>query len=598
MATSVPTYSGVNYENPPIGTKTFPLVTSGGLDIDYLLPSHIHVYKSVVGDSSETELMRPSGWDFDSTGKVVVLTSGIQNANRLIRIQRITPSAHAFTVFQKGTLLTADQLNASAIFTLCVVQEYYDTVSSGSGGEDAVLALQRATEALARSNDAMIAAGDAITAAYDAEAAANTAAGTANSALTSSSTATNTANTAKTTADSALSQISTVDTKATNALTKADAALSAVSSASIFVPVDNVAAIPASPTANSRVEIRNSTGIENVSPRITGLPSGFVGNSALYVRIDWSGTEWRYNAYGANDPEARYVAAPLPTASASQAGIVQLSNTTSDTSTVKAATAAALKSAYDLAQTAIADAQAAAAAVSAKASLASPSFTGVPTAPTAPVNTSTTQLATTAFVNNEIANDAPGKTGAGASGTWPISISGNADTANTATALATSRTISLTGDVSGSASFNGTANASITTAVANDSHTHTSATVTDLAAGTYTPTVSALSNLGAATIGSGDFMYQRVGNIVTVSGKMTLTATAANSICTCAITVPVARTSGNFTNTLGAAGSGSDDLGTGQIRIQSASGGQLVTIRSSCTATTAKEYGLTFSYIL
>ena len=37
---------------------------------------------------------------------------------------------------------------------------------------------------------------------------------------------------------------------------------------------------------------------------------------------------------------------------------------------------------------------------------ASPALTGVPTAPTAAVNTSTTQLATTAFVNAEIANDA------------------------------------------------------------------------------------------------------------------------------------------------------------------------------------------------
>ena len=36
----------------------------------------------------------------------------------------------------------------------------------------------------------------------------------------------------------------------------------------------------------------------------------------------------------------------------------------------------------------------------------SPAFTGVPTAPTATVNTNTTQLATTAFVNAEIANDA------------------------------------------------------------------------------------------------------------------------------------------------------------------------------------------------
>lgn len=41
-----------------------------------------------------------------------------------------------------------------------------------------------------------------------------------------------------------------------------------------------------------------------------------------------------------------------------------------------------------------------------KSNIASPTFTGVPLAPTAAVNTSNTQIATTAFVNAEIANDA------------------------------------------------------------------------------------------------------------------------------------------------------------------------------------------------
>jgi hypothetical protein len=41
----------------------------------------------------------------------------------------------------------------------------------------------------------------------------------------------------------------------------------------------------------------------------------------------------------------------------------------------------------------------------AKADLASPALTGTPTAPTAAAGTNTTQLATTAFVNAEIAND-------------------------------------------------------------------------------------------------------------------------------------------------------------------------------------------------
>ena len=68
----------------------------------------------------------------------------------------------------------------------------------------------------------------------------------------------------------------------------------------------------------------------------------------------------------------------------------------------------------------------------------------------------------------------PKKDGTGASGTWGISISG------TATKLATARTISLTGDVTGSASFDGSANASITATVADNSHNHTYNNISDL----------------------------------------------------------------------------------------------------------------------
>lgn len=60
--------------------------------------------------------------------------------------------------------------------------------------------------------------------------------------------------------------------------------------------------------------------------------------------------------------------------------------------------------------------------------LTSTPFIGTPTAPTAVVGTSSTQLATTEYVVAQIAADAPSKTGVGASGTWAISVSGNAAT--------------------------------------------------------------------------------------------------------------------------------------------------------------------------
>lgn len=52
------------------------------------------------------------------------------------------------------------------------------------------------------------------------------------------------------------------------------------------------------------------------------------------------------------------------------------------------------------------------------------------------------------------------------------SLIGNADTATAAEALSTPRNISLSGDVSGSVSFDGSTNVNITATVANDSHTH------------------------------------------------------------------------------------------------------------------------------
>lgn len=62
-------------------------------------------------------------------------------------------------------------------------------------------------------------------------------------------------------------------------------------------------------------------------------------------------------------------------------------------------------------------------------------FSSSPVVPTAAVNDNTTNAASTAFVVAQIADDAPTKTGTGASGTWGIDITGNAATATTATTV-------------------------------------------------------------------------------------------------------------------------------------------------------------------
>jgi microcystin-dependent protein len=91
--------------------------------------------------------------------------------------------------------------------------------------------------------------------------------------------------------------------------------------------------------------------------------------------------------------------------------------------------------------------------------------------------------------NAIVARDASGNFSAG---TITAALSGNASTASK---LATARTITLGGDLSGSVSFDGSANATLTAAVADDSHNHTIANIDNLqtaldgkqAAGSYAP---------------------------------------------------------------------------------------------------------------
>ena len=73
----------------------------------------------------------------------------------------------------------------------------------------------------------------------------------------------------------------------------AAAALTAASNAVAYAPVTNVAAIPTSPSDGDYIEVFDSTGIESFTP-LAGLPSGFVGDSGLSARLNYtsSGTTW------------------------------------------------------------------------------------------------------------------------------------------------------------------------------------------------------------------------------------------------------------------------------------------------------------------
>jgi hypothetical protein len=65
-------------------------------------------------------------------------------------------------------------------------------------------------------------------------------------------------------------------------------------------------------------------------------------------------------------------------------------------------------------------------------------------------------------------------------------------------------------------------------------------TAANLSAGTYTPTVTTTSNVDNATIES--IQYQRVGNVVSVSGTITVNATASLTLCNFRISLPFSTT--------------------------------------------------------
>ncbi|TPG44380.1 beta strand repeat-containing protein [Flavobacterium pectinovorum] len=161
-----------------------------------------------------------------------------------------------------------------------------------------------------------------------------------------------------------------------------------------------------------------------------------------------------------------------------------------------------------------------------KAPLASPAFTGAPTLPTGTIGVTqatgnnTTALATTAFVNAEIANDAPSKTGSGASGTWAIGITGNSGTVTT--------NANLTGDV---------------TSVGNTTSLASSIVTSKLLTGYVS---------GAGVVAPTDTILQAVNKL---NGNDALKAPLASPVFTGAPTLPtgtigVTQTAGNNTTAL------------------------------------------------
>jgi hypothetical protein len=188
------------------------------------------------------------------------------------------------------------------------------TTTAQSAVTTANTASSNATTAVSTANSAVTTAQGAVTTANAAASDASNAVTTANAASAAAATAITTANGAVTTANTANSTSSTALTNSQGAVntalaadTKADQAITAVANAILYDLIANVASIPATPSNNDAIEVQNSTGIQSFTP-LSGLPSGFVGDSGLAVRLVYSSatTSWVWIQYFPSDPETRY----------------------------------------------------------------------------------------------------------------------------------------------------------------------------------------------------------------------------------------------------------------------------------------------------
>jgi len=246
-----------------------------------------------------------------------------------IRIYRQTDDDQTQAEFYPGSAIRSQDLNDNFLQSLYVAQEtrrdsFAASANVQQGVQDAALALSNSQTAITTANAATVTANSAASSVSTANTTANTALTTANSAVTTAnsavstaSSAVTTANNAVSTANSAVTTANTANSNATSAVNTANtanntsnSALALVSSIVDYTIIANVAAIPASPANNTGVELLDSTSIQSFTP-LTGVPAGFVGSSALRVKIKYTttGSTWQWISYTAADPETRYVKA-------------------------------------------------------------------------------------------------------------------------------------------------------------------------------------------------------------------------------------------------------------------------------------------------
>jgi chemotaxis protein histidine kinase CheA len=253
-----------------------------------------------------------------STANTALSTANTASSNASAAVS----TANTASTNASAAVSTANTASTNA--TSAVNTANAASATAASAASDAATAISTANSAVSTANAASSTASTALSTANSATSTANSAVSTANTAATNASNAVTTANTASSNATSAVNTANTANTKA-------DAAIAAISSSAVFTPVANVAAIPGSPTNGQNIQVTDSTGIESFTP-LAGLPVGFVGDSGIAARIQYSGGTWNWFGYFATNSDARY----LKTSGGTLTGQLKADDSTSTASPVYA----------------------------------------------------------------------------------------------------------------------------------------------------------------------------------------------------------------------------------------------------------------------
>lgn len=407
----------------------------------------------------------------------------------------------ATTATNKASEASASASAASDSAGLASTSETNAATSATSASLSASQAAASATNASGSqtaAETAQAAAESAVTDAETAQTAAETAATNSTSSATASATsATNAANSATASANSATASATsataaqTAQTNAETAETNAEAALDeftdlylGVKSSAPTLDNDGDALQTGAlyyDSTGEQLYIWDGSAWDQAAFSVSGAVTSFnTRTGAVTLSSGDVTTALGYTPYNSTNPNSYVVQSDIDT---SIANLVDSAPATLDTLNELAA---ALGDDANFSTTVTNS-------LATKAPLASPALTGTPTAPTATANTNTTQLATTAYVQGELANEANWNTAYG----WgdhgvegyltdytvtqgdvtqhqaALSIT-ESQISDLGSYLTGNQTITLSGDVSGS----GTTSISVT--VADDSHNHVISNVDNL----------------------------------------------------------------------------------------------------------------------